>query len=94
MLDAQMKECVADPPFPYKDGDRVIAPARKLDPAKTRAWLETIEMGLGWGILSSVPHGKRVDFILGEVFAPTQTNEYRYCLASASNYKSRYNASV
>jgi hypothetical protein len=94
MLDAQMKECVADPPFPYKDGDRAIAPVRKLDPAKTRARLDTIEMGLSWGILSSVPRGDKVDFVLGEVFAPTQTNEYRYCLAPASNYKSRYNASV
>jgi hypothetical protein len=94
MLDAQMKECMADPPFLYKDGDRVIAPARKLDPAKTRAQLETIEMGLSWGILSSVLRSKRVDFVLREVFVPTQTNEYRYCLAPASNYKSRYNASV
>ncbi len=41
-----------------------------------------------------VPRGEKVDFVLGEVFAPTQTNEYRYCLAPASNYKSRYNASV
>jgi len=94
MLDADMNECVASPPFPYKATDRAMAPARRLDPQRAKAKKEAIEMGLAWGILKRVPRDKRVRFVVNEVFAPTSNNELRWCLAPGSNYVSRYNALV